>query len=103
MHHDAETSYNQFIYCYVRLYVHVMVHYNTMILPDSKSNKEDITVTYIINGRGSVIRLTDCNLSVYLDFFKLYCTRQHFTMILSGYRPYITSRSFCYKTYTSLL
>ena len=26
-----------------------------------------------------------------------------FTMILSGCRPYKTSRSFCYKTYTSLL
>ena len=71
MHNYAETSYNQFISCYVRLYVRVMVHYNNIILPDSKSNKEDIIMTFIINGRVSVLRLIDCNLSVYIDFFKL--------------------------------
>ena len=33
----------------------------------NKSNKEDITITYVINGLGSVLRLTDRNLSVFID------------------------------------
>ena len=32
---------------------------------------EDSIVTYIINGCGFVLRLTDSNLSVYIDLFKL--------------------------------
>ena len=71
MPHDAETSYNQFISLYVRLCVSVMVHNCTIILQYSKSNKEYITMTYIINERGSELRLTDSNLSVYIDLFKL--------------------------------
>ena len=35
----------------------------------SKGNKEDITMTYTI--RGSVLRLTDSNLSMYIDLLKL--------------------------------
>ena len=35
----------------------------------SKGNKEDITMTYII--RGSVLRLADNNLSMYIELIKL--------------------------------
>ena len=38
----------------------------------SKSNKEDITVTYTISRRGSVLRLTDSNLSMYIELLKLW-------------------------------
>ena len=71
----------------------------------SKCNTEDIAMTYIISGRGSVLLLTDSNLSMYYVFItlKIIAIDTIFTMILSGYRPYTTSRSFSYKTYTSLL
>ena len=71
MHHDAETSYNQFISWYVCLCVRVMVRFNTIILQYSNAYKEYITMTYIINGRGTVLRFTDRSLSLYADLFKL--------------------------------
>ena len=71
MHHDAKTSYNQFISWYVRLCVRVMSYNNTIILQYMKSNKEDITMTYIINERGSVLRLAVSKLPLYIDLFKL--------------------------------
>ena len=37
----------------------------------SKDNKEDITMTYTISRRGSVLRLTDINLSMYIELLKL--------------------------------
>ena len=37
----------------------------------SKGNKEDITMTYRISRRGSVLRLTDSNLSMYIELLKL--------------------------------
>ena len=37
----------------------------------SKGNKEDITMTYTISRRGSVLRLTDINLSMYIELLKL--------------------------------
>ena len=37
----------------------------------SKGNKEDVTMTYTISRRGSVLRLTDSNLSMYVELFKL--------------------------------
>ena len=37
----------------------------------SKGNKEDITITYTISRRGSVLRLTDINLSMYIELLKL--------------------------------
>ena len=37
----------------------------------SKGNKEDITVTYTISRRGSVLRLTDSYLSMYIELLKL--------------------------------
>ena len=37
----------------------------------SKSNKEDVTMTYTIRRRGSVLRLTDRNLSMYIELLKL--------------------------------
>ena len=40
-------------------------------LQHSKGNKEDITMTYIISGQGSMLRLTDSNLSTYLELLKL--------------------------------
>ena len=69
-------------------------------LPYSKGNKEDITTTYTISRRGSALRLADSNLCVYRTL-KIIALDKIFTMILSGYRPYTTNRSFCYKTYTS--
>ena len=36
----------------------------------SKGNKEDITMTYTISKRGSVLRLTDINLSMYIEILK---------------------------------
>ena len=63
----------------------------------SKGNNEDITMTYTTSRRGSVLRLTDSNLSMYIELDK------NFTKNLPGYRPYTTSRRFCYKTNTSLL
>ena len=68
----------------------------------SKGNKEDVTMTYTISRRGSVLRLTDSNLSMYITV-KIIALDKIFTIISSGYRPYTTSRNFCYKTYTSLL
>ena len=52
---------------FLGLCICVMVHYYTIILQYGKSNKEDIMMTYIINGRGSVLSLTDSNLSVYMQ------------------------------------
>ena len=69
----------------------------------SKSNKEDVTMTYTISRRGSVPRLTDSNLVYVYRTVKIIALDKLFTMILSGYRPYTTSRNFCYKTYTFLL
>ena len=43
----------------------------------SKSDKEDVTMTYTISRRGSVLRLTDSNLSMYIDLLN-YSTRQDF-------------------------
>ena len=37
----------------------------------SKGNKEDIMMTYTISRRGSVLRLTDINLSMYIELLKL--------------------------------
>ena len=37
----------------------------------SKGNKEDITMTYTTSRRGSVLRLTDRNLSMYIKLLKL--------------------------------
>ena len=37
----------------------------------SKSNKEDVTMTFTISSRGSVLRLTDSNLSMYTELLKL--------------------------------
>ena len=37
----------------------------------SKGNKEDVTMTYTISRRGSVLRLTDSNLSMYIELLKL--------------------------------
>ena len=37
----------------------------------SKDSKEDIMMTYTINGRGSVLRSTDSNLSMYIELSKL--------------------------------
>ena len=37
----------------------------------SKGNNEDITMTYTISRRGSVLRLTDSNLSMYIELLKL--------------------------------
>ena len=37
----------------------------------SKGNKEDIMMTYTISRRGSVLRLTDSNLSLYIELLKL--------------------------------
>ena len=37
----------------------------------NKGNKEDITMTYTISRRGSVLRLTDINLSMYIELLKL--------------------------------
>ena len=37
----------------------------------SKGYKKDITITYTISGRGSVLRLTDSNLSIYIELLKL--------------------------------
>ena len=37
----------------------------------SKGNKEDITMTYTISRRGSVLRLTDSNLSMHIELLKL--------------------------------
>ena len=37
----------------------------------SKGNKEDITMTYTISRPGSVLRLTDINLSMYIGLLKL--------------------------------
>ena len=37
----------------------------------SKGNNEDITVTYTISRRGSMLRLTDSNLSMCIEFLKL--------------------------------
>ena len=37
----------------------------------SKGNKEDITITYTISRRGSVLRLADSNLSMYIELLKL--------------------------------
>ena len=37
----------------------------------SKGNKEDITMTYTISRRGSVLRLTDINLAMYIELLKL--------------------------------
>ena len=69
----------------------------------SKGNKEDITMTYTISRRGSVLRSTDIYLSMYIELLKIIALDKIFTMILSGYRPYNTSRNFRYRTYTSLL
>ena len=85
MHHDAETSYNQF------LGMCVCVMSNTLVLQYSKSNKEEITMTYIINGRGSVLRLADTN--CVNRSLQIIALDNIFTMIWSGYRPYTTSRS----------
>ena len=46
-------------------------------LPYNKGNKEDITMTYTISRRGSVLRLTDSNLSVYIELLN-YSTWQDF-------------------------
>ena len=43
----------------------------------SKCNREDITMTYTISRRGSVLRLTDSNLSMYIELLN-YSTRQDF-------------------------
>ena len=40
-------------------------------LPYSKGNKEDITMAYTISRRGSVLRLTDISLSMYIELLKL--------------------------------
>ena len=37
----------------------------------SKGNKEDVTMTYTIRRWGSVLRLTDNNLSMYIELLKL--------------------------------
>ena len=37
----------------------------------SKCSKEDTTKTYTISGRGSVLRSTDSNLSMYIELSKL--------------------------------
>ena len=37
----------------------------------SKGNKEDIMMTYTISRRGSVLRLTDSNLSLYKELLNL--------------------------------
>ena len=37
----------------------------------SKGNKEDVTMTYTIRRRGSVLRWTDNNLSMYIELLKL--------------------------------
>ena len=37
----------------------------------SKGNKEDVTMTNTIRRRGSVLRLTDNNLSMYIELLKL--------------------------------
>ena len=37
----------------------------------SKGYKKDIMITYTISGRGSVLRLTDSNLSIYIELLKL--------------------------------
>ena len=37
----------------------------------SKGNKEDVMMTYTIRRRGSVLRLTDSNLSMYIELLNL--------------------------------
>ena len=44
--------------------LHLQLQYN-------KGNKEDIMVTYTVSRRGSVLRLTDSNLSMYTELLKL--------------------------------
>ena len=46
------------------------LHLELQYSKGNKGKKEDITMSYIMNGRGSVLRLTDCNLSVYIELFK---------------------------------
>ena len=75
-----------------KFYLHLQLQY-------SKGIKDGMMMTYTISRRGSVLRMTDSNLS----YYKIIALDKIFTMILSGYRPYTTSRSFCNKTYTSLL